>query len=433
MITTESGEKHTLPTEVREHATTKTSVYKAGTLVYDGATGEGVGRSNLEGPGQSLNEMLKWSIEQSDPSELARRAAEGAAPPSQIDREIMDMLLGQPTVAKMRECLGKLEAEALVVEGGLDAGAAALEELEYYAEDLDNAHDLVKIGGLAAMRRCCAIGLLAPDDPAAGATAAAEAAAVAGAPEEAAALREAACGVLAAMVQNNPKVAHAARNVGIPQLLLALLSGGGAGAEAERVGGIAVVRKALLALSALLRTAQPTAEEAAGERTLAAAAATATEGGGGAAGGEGGAADLFLLAMALPALCALVPHADLKVRRRTLFLLASLAEERELATGTIAAAVDDGMIRTLLSELSSEDEDVRTPTGRLLVAISGEGVAAADGVEACAALARRAASVGGEAVCEAALARVAAADAESVDPEEAGRLRLLAGRFKQHA
>ena len=35
MITTESGEKHTLPTEVREHATTKTSVYKAGTLVYD--------------------------------------------------------------------------------------------------------------------------------------------------------------------------------------------------------------------------------------------------------------------------------------------------------------------------------------------------------------------------------------------------------------
>merc|ERR1719353_2622403 len=105
--------------------------------------------------------MLKWSIEHSDPDELRRRAAEGARAPTQIDKEIMDMLLGQPTVAKMRECLGKLEPSLLTADGGLDLGCAALEELEYYAEDLDNAVDLVKIGGLATLKQCCAFGLLA--------------------------------------------------------------------------------------------------------------------------------------------------------------------------------------------------------------------------------------------------------------------------------
>merc|ERR1719420_160212 len=120
--------------------------------------------------------MLKWGIQNSDPEELARRAKEGKAyEPKQIDKEIMDMLLGQPIVAKMRECLGKLDPAALRGLEGLDGGAAALEELEYYAEDLDNAQDLVKISGLAA---------------AATPEAAAEAAAVAEAAEEAAALRE---------------------------------------------------------------------------------------------------------------------------------------------------------------------------------------------------------------------------------------------------
>ena len=101
-ITTDSGEALPLPTEVREQDPTKTSVYCAGELVYDGATGEGIGKPGSSGPGQSLNEMLKWSIEHSDSAELARRAAEGAAPPSQLDKEILDMLLGQPTVAKVR-------------------------------------------------------------------------------------------------------------------------------------------------------------------------------------------------------------------------------------------------------------------------------------------------------------------------------------------
>ena len=164
MITTETGAQQPLPAEVREQPAAKTSVYRAGELVYDGATGEamGGGPPGSAGPGASLNEMLKWSIEHSDPSELARRAAEGSAPPpSQIDKEIMDMLLGQPTVAKMRECLGKLEPAALCAGGeALDAGCAALEELEYYAEDIDNALDLFAAIQMHQSRLDCAtIGL----------------------------------------------------------------------------------------------------------------------------------------------------------------------------------------------------------------------------------------------------------------------------------
>ena len=207
----QDGEKQALPTEVREQATAKTSVYQQGKLIYDGATGQVVGdggTSGSNGPGNSLNEMLKWGIQNSDPEELARRAQNGTSyQPTQIDKEIMDMLLGQPTVAKMRECLAKLEPAALGGPEGLDGGAAALEELEYYAEDIDNARDLVKISGIAVLKSCAMYGLplqagSASDDDAAVATAAATAAAAAAEdPEGVSALREAACGVLAAMLQ----------------------------------------------------------------------------------------------------------------------------------------------------------------------------------------------------------------------------------------
>ena len=37
----DSGETHALPTDVKEQSAAKTSVYEAGKLIYDGATGEG--------------------------------------------------------------------------------------------------------------------------------------------------------------------------------------------------------------------------------------------------------------------------------------------------------------------------------------------------------------------------------------------------------
>ena len=127
-------------------------------------------------------------------------------------------------------------------------------------------------------------------------------------------LRESACGVLAAMLQNNPPVQSAARGMCVGQVLLRLL-----GVEDQwcdrwetRAGGLPVVRKALLALSAMLR----------GDEEI----KSATDGSGGAQGRDGAVGDSVLEA-ALPALCVLAGHPDLKLRRRTLFLLASLVSD----------------------------------------------------------------------------------------------------------
>jgi len=326
------------------------------------------------------------------------------------------MLLGQPTVAKMRECLGKLEVDALCAPGGLDDGATALEELEYYAEDLDNAGDLVKIGGLAALRRCCALGLLDADE--ANAT---EVEAVQAAEEEAAALREAACGVLAAMVQNHPKVAKAARGVGIPQLLLALLSGGGTGPDTERVGGAAVVRKALLALSALMRTGEEPDAPTEANRTLSAAAAAVSQ-----AGDQPTDAEIdrtTLLNMALPTLRRLAVHSDLKVRRRTVFLLASLSAERPADAFAVAAATDDALLNGLLDGVGHGDEDIRTQSSRLLLSLCGDGLAPGEQTSASTAFSTRLGELGGVArVSEAAQRATVAGES---DPDEKGRLERL--------
>jgi hypothetical protein len=448
-----------LPTEIKEQATAKTSVYRQGHLVYDGATGEYVGDEHGEagkrhgiGPGTSLNEMLKWSIENSDPAELARRAGDREVkPPSQVDREILDMLLGEPIVAKMRECLGKLDGAQLRSLDGLDAACAALEELEYYAEDLDHAMDLAKIGGLQVLKRCCAFGLLEgadlSDEAAAEAKLAAEHA------DDAAALREAACGVMAAALQNNPKVERAASAAGVQTLLLAMLSGGGVGASAERVGGVAVVRKALLALSALLRTCvdDPGEDaEAPKERKIdltdpdavasaaAEAAAEAAE-----ASSTRVAAKLAAVEAALPTLSLLSAHPDLKVRRRAIFLLACLATAMPaagtaiaaVAAARVASAADgDGasagqssappLLRGLLGSLVDEDEDLRTQSQRLLLAVRG--LQQTDGGEVAALLATRLGECDGVRVLRTALQKAgeAAAGGES-DPEESSRLRQL--------
>lgn len=158
-----------LPAAVREQPADKTSVYQAGQLVYDGATGERHGSAAggadgaPRGPGGTLNEMLQWGIANSDPAELERRAGAGAAPPSRVDQEILDHILGQPTVAGMRANLGKLEPEAIESDGGVEAAVAALEALEFDVECVDNANDLAKIGGIQAMLALCARAHRQPD------------------------------------------------------------------------------------------------------------------------------------------------------------------------------------------------------------------------------------------------------------------------------
>lgn len=418
IITTDSGNQP-LPKEVLEQATTKTSVYRQGELIYDGATGQAVGSaaagSSSDQPGNSLNEMLKWGIQNSDPEELARRAKDGTAyQPKQIDKEIMDMLLGQPIVAKMRECLGKLEPGELRGPEGLDNGSAALEELEYYVEDIDNARDLVKIAGLQTLQRCCTYGLppaitgaTADDEDASAAMAVA-----ANDPEGSAAVREAACGVLAAMLQNNPPVQAAAGAMGMPTVMLDLLgrvNGGAlAGGEAARedgweesVGGLPVVRKALLALSAFLR------------------------GDGGGATGEQGSATISLV---MPTLSMLAAHADAKLRRRTLFLLASLASEAEPgardALFSHASSGSTSLPAALTAALTAEDEDTRTQAGRLMVAAAAQLAAGSSSAPSARALAGLVATAGGVEAARKAIATAEAAGAEG-DPEEVGRLRKL--------
>ena len=415
-IHTEQGEFE-LPADVREQATSKTSIYHQGELVYDGATGTAVGPAG-EGaagptPEPTMSGMLKWGIENSSPEELARRKAEGGAAPSQIDKEIIDMILGQPTVAKMRECLGKLDPTSLSGADGLDNGAAALEELEYYVEDLDNALDLVKIQGLPVLQQCAAFGLPSRSSSAVASDAAASAAA-SDDPEGAAALREAACGVLASMLQNHPAVQNAARASALPQVLLHLLGSApdGAPCTAEAweatVGGLAVVRKALLALSALVRF------NLAGQEDDVRADAIAN------------------LRLVLPTLCRLAMHTDTKLCRRALFVLAASTDTAETALPLLEVAdTHSGVLpAALVGALSSADEDTRTQAQRILVFASrvaaGRGEAAGGTALYDAAAKLHAAMIrtnGIHAVRSAADKREATEG--EVDPEEGSRLRQI--------
>merc|ERR1719378_1926225 len=145
-----------------------------------------------------MNELLQWGIQNSDPEELKRRAEAGETKQlSALDKEMLDVLLGQPTVAAMRALLVKLEPEAIGQPNGEEDALVAVEELEFHCEDLDNANDLAKIGGLKTLLSLAAAAV----DPE---------------------LKEGALGVIAAGLQNNPPFQQAAAALGAPTLLLQL-------------------------------------------------------------------------------------------------------------------------------------------------------------------------------------------------------------------
>jgi len=303
-----------LPQEVREESTAFTSIYNQGKLVYDGAAarvGEQGASAGGAGSGDvptSLNEMLKWGVSNSNPDELKRMADSGAAP-KQMDKEIMDMLLGEPIVAKMRACLGKL-GDGGQLPDGTDAALEALEELEYYVEDIDNAVDMAKIGGLQTLKACLTGSPAAEDVE----------------------VREAACSVMAAALQNNPKVQEAALALEMPSTLLQLLQ------EAEDDSTLPVRRKALLAVSALCRSS-PAAVE-------------------------------LLLGMAdgIPTLVAVGANADAKLRRRALFLLLNLSRGAPAVAARLLSA--PALCPTLLEAACDADEDTREQGLLLLLLLS---------------------------------------------------------------
>jgi len=300
-----------LPAAIREQDASKTSVYQAGKLIYDGATGQACGSAEAAstGPGGSLNEMLKWSIQNSNPGELERRAAAGGHVPSRVDHEILDLMLGQPTVAKMRECMGKLEASEIERSGGLDAAVNALEELEFYVEDMDNANDLAKIGGVQALLYCCSPERVEAD------------------------LREATCGVLAACLQNNPTFQQAALSLGVPSVLLRLLLE----EQEEAEAALPVRRKALYALSAMLRSSSEIATPLLEEPGL------------------------------VTMLVALSAHSDSKLRRRALFLQLALMQETSLGLQALLQPHANAVAATLDSSANGDDLDARESAVKILL------------------------------------------------------------------
>uniref|UniRef100_A0A7S3B124 Nucleotide exchange factor Fes1 domain-containing protein n=1 Tax=Haptolina ericina TaxID=156174 RepID=A0A7S3B124_9EUKA len=321
-------EQVALPSEVREENTAFTSVYTQGKLVYDGAAARAgeqaaIPTSTAGEVPTSLNEMLKWGVTNSDPEELKRMAAGGAAP-KPMDKEIMDMLLGEPIVAKMRACLTKLGSEGELPEG-VDTALGALEELEYYVEDIDNAVDMAKIGGIPILLACLTHGTAATE------------------PE----VREMACSVLAAALQNNPKVQEAALAHNVPAALLALLRDSADDDDAS----LPVQRKALLAISALYRSSDQATD----------ALLTTDDG--------------------VTTLVQVGASADPKLRRRGLFLLLQISRARpEMAALLLAATT---LPLTLLEAAGDADEDTREQGLQLLLQLSsmeGEGATDAAGL-----------------------------------------------------
>jgi len=308
-----------IPKDVREQPTAFTSVYSAGELVYDGAAAAAAGSSTAEqdaarhaaadrgAPQSSLNEFLKWGIQNSDPERLAQAKARGAAPPSKVDREIMDVLLGEPIVAKMRACLTVVE-QALDAKTDLPAAIHKLEELEYYVEDIDNALDMAKIGGLQTLLRCLPRPASSPssahDQVIEQATSDTES-------TQMVELQRGTCSVLAASLQNHPKVQSAAIALNFPAALLHLLGSHNHArpdqASEQYTAQLEARQKALLALSALARSS------------------------------DEGRDALLSIPDALPHLLSYCqPEADPKLRRRSLFLLKAIATDSKIDAAKIA-------------------------------------------------------------------------------------------------
>jgi len=318
-INSTSNQRVALPSDVREENTAFTTIYEQGKMIYDGATARSgdpraaalrAAAAENSVPG-SLNEMLKWGISNSDPEQLQKMAQSGRQP-SQIDREVMDMLLGEPIVAKMRACLGKLPSSDGELPNGLEVAFGAMEELEYYVEDIDNAVDMAKIGGLQALMGCLTSDRMDPE------------------------LREAACGVLAVSLQNNPKVQDACVTHEVLGPLLSLLHG------VDEAQLLPLRQKALLAISALVRSSSSALDQ------------------------------LIATPSSLSTLVSLAAEADAKLRRRALFLLLNLSRDAPSFARLLHGIPD--LCSVLMEAGCAADEDTREQALLLMLLLSeGEG------------------------------------------------------------
>ena len=205
--------------------------------------------------------LLRWSLTQTDGTDEAR------APPKAMsaeDREFLAKVMKECTVdhaQRIGACLEAVAAWTAGAPGGPDAAAcvAALEEIEYFIEDLDFARDLCKLGGMKVVLDALAK---------AGGGDVARAAAV----------------VVAAAAQNDPPV----------QACVAKLKGLGSLVAAWR-GDAATRRTTLAAISAVVRGNGPVEDAFAASGAAAEVVAAAL---GAVAGGDGSSDALRVAAKA---------------------------------------------------------------------------------------------------------------------------------------
>lgn len=345
--------------EVREMDPSKTSIYTQGVLVRDGmAPAAESGAVPIQGNG--LNDLLKWSIGNSsgaDLQALRERVARGEYDPSAY-REYLDAMMGEPDLARMRTHLKTLLDEASDAE----ARVGALEEIEFLAESIDNANDLLKVGGLKTVVSC-----LGQED-----------ARVAGA----------AASAIATCTQNNPTCQAAALAANLVHTLLAGLIGDDDRQKASarpRERGPARARACARPLPSrcpvrLIRALPPLPSRA---QALAAPFLSALSA---SVRGHAPSARALLDAGGVALLAQLARRADAKARRRALFLLATLAREAEGVARALreqGEGGEGGAAGAVLDGLAQDDVELQAQALSLIgSSLQGEAVGGAER-EAC--------------------------------------------------
>eukprot|EP00285_Hemiselmis_virescens_P018342 CAMPEP_0173393210 /NCGR_PEP_ID=MMETSP1356-20130122/21978_1 /TAXON_ID=77927 ORGANISM="Hemiselmis virescens, Strain PCC157" /NCGR_SAMPLE_ID=MMETSP1356 /ASSEMBLY_ACC=CAM_ASM_000847 /LENGTH=292 /DNA_ID=CAMNT_0014351195 /DNA_START=66 /DNA_END=940 /DNA_ORIENTATION=- len=112
------------------------------------AGGEGGGGVERKEATDPMTRMLQWGMENSDLSEMARKAQlvrEGKMKPQPVDREAMDALFGSKAKF-MEQCV--VRVKDAVKAGEVEEIVASLEDLEEQVTDIDNAGDLDHFGGV---------------------------------------------------------------------------------------------------------------------------------------------------------------------------------------------------------------------------------------------------------------------------------------------
>ncbi|KOS19360.1 Hsp70 nucleotide exchange factor FES1 [Escovopsis weberi] len=178
-----------------------------------------------------LNELLRWSIENSDTSSPAaadENDATPAPPASNLTPEIMAALMGGPSDADLMKASLEIAGDAEVT---LENKLIALDNFEQLIENLDNANNIANLGLWTPL-----LALLAHAEPE---------------------VRRMAAWCVGTAVQNNERTQERLLAVGgLPPLVALAL------ADAEPAE---VRRKAVYALSSAVRNYQPAMDACAGE------------------------------------------------------------------------------------------------------------------------------------------------------------------------